>query len=146
MKQIKLYGKHGEGKIALVDDADYAIISAWRWYVDNKGYSYREKSGNKRVFMPQLIMGKYPIDKPEIDHLNANKLDNRRENLRFCTSGENRQNRRKYQNNKSGFLGIFWHKQGKKWMARIHQNKKPIYLGLFSNLQDAKKAVKKAKS
>ena len=146
MKKIKLIGKHGNGKTAFVDDTDYPTLSFWRWYVDNKGYAYREKSGSQRIFMHRLIMGDYPKGKTETDHRNANKIDNRKENLRFCTNAENRQNRRRYRNNKSGYLGIFWHKQGKKWMARIYSNKKPHYLGLFSSLRKATEAVKKAKT
>jgi len=142
---IALKGKQGNGKFATIDDSERERVAIFSWYVDSKGYAYREHSGIKRIFMHQFIMGDYPKDKPEIDHKNADKLDNRHENLAFCTSSENRANRRKYRNNKSGYQGVQWHKQGKKWMARVYINKISYYLGLFSDIEDAVKEVAKSK-
>ena len=85
--------------------------------------------------------GKWP--KSEIDHINGNKLDNRKNNLRFCNNNENRLNILKYKSNTSGHKGVFWHKQGKKYMSRIRHNHKMIYLGLFKTAKQASKAYKK---
>ena len=145
MRKLFLFGKHGNNKSAIVDDDVFLSVSSFRWYVDNKGYPYQEKTGRNRLFLHQFIMGEYPDGKSEIDHINGDKLDNRRENLRFCTSQENRNNRRKYKNNRSGVLGVQWHKLGKKWMARISRNQKPVYLGLFSTIEQAREAIEKAK-
>lgn len=141
MRYLFVAGK--SGVFALVDDEDYERLIPFVWYTDSKGYVYRAKSGKKRIFLHQFIMGTYPEGKPEIDHINGNKRDCRRENLRFCTSAENRANRQKYRSNKSGYKGVQWHKQGQKWMARVYKNKRPHYLGLFATALKAHEAIQK---
>ena len=76
----------------------------------------------------------------QVDHINMNTLDNRRENLRICTSAENSRNKGKCKRNKSGFKGVDWQKQLKKWRAQIQYNYKTIHLGLFSSPELAHKA------
>ncbi len=71
------------------------------------------------------------------DHINGNKLDNRRENLRVCTLAENNRNRTIYKNNKSGFKGVYWSRADKKWRAQIKINNRMIYLGIFDDLLEA---------
>ena len=64
-----------------------------------------------------------------VDHINGNKLDNRKENLRKCTRSQNFANRKKYTNNTSGYKGVSKH--GNKWQADIQINGKSKYLGIF---------------
>ena len=80
-----------------------------------------------------------------VDHINHNTLDNRKENLRICTYKENSENRNVQKNSKSGIRGIFWNKQISKWVAKIGHNYKHIIIGYFSNIEDAEKAVIKAR-
>lgn len=145
MKQIPLSGKCGIGKVTLISDEDYKSVSGFLWYMDSKGYPYREKCKEKRVFLHQFIMGVYPKGKTEIDHINGKKLDNRRSNLRFCTNAENRLNRTKYKTNTSGYRGVMYHKIAKKYMARVYINNKTHYLGLFKTKEEANKAVEETK-
>jgi hypothetical protein len=145
MRKILLQRKNRDSMYAKVDDAEYPYIILHNWRVDNKGYSYMAKPKGKRIFMHQFIMGKYPDGKTEIDHINGDKLDNRKENLRFCTSQENRHNRHMYKNNKSGYIGVQRHRQCNRWLARIYRNKKSIYLGLFFTPEQASFAVQKAR-
>ncbi len=72
-----------------------------------------------------------------IDHINGNGLDNRIQNLRLATQQENQRNQQKPIKNKSGFRGVTWHNQAKKWKARIKINYKEKHLGLFIELTDA---------
>ena len=72
-------------------------------------------------------------DKLEIDHKNGNTLDNRFDNLRIATHGNNQKNCKKYKTNISGFKGVCWSKQYKKWNARIQVNNKQINLGCYNN-------------
>ena len=139
---IKLTGKRGVGKTAQVDSSDYAQVTKYRWYLDIRGYSYKKGLNKNRLFMHQFIMGAYPDGKPEIDHIDGNKLNNRRGNLRFCTRAENSNNRRKYKNNTSGYKGISWNKQAKKWQCRLCFNSKAHYIGLYSDIKEAIIAVK----
>jgi hypothetical protein len=86
------------------------------------------------------VTGKWP--KTQIDHINGNKSDNRFENLREATNGQNRANTKN--NNKHGLKGIkhlHWMKPGTRcWQAQITHNKKVIYLGCFYTKEEAHSA------
>ena len=64
-----------------------------------------------------------------VDHINGNKLDNRKSNLRFCTRVQNRMNVTKYKNNKSGYKGVYWDKSHNIWRASITYNGRTVGLG-----------------
>jgi hypothetical protein len=72
-----------------------------------------------------------------LDHINGIRNDNRIENLRVATRPQNQMNLKKFANNSSGCSGVYWHKQGNKWAARIQVNYKSKHLGLFSVIEDA---------
>jgi hypothetical protein len=82
----------------------------------------------------------------QVDHINKNTLDNRRCNLRVCTSSENQMNRGKTKANTSGFKGVNCEKRKKrkKYRARITADKKTFYLGNFEKVSDAGAAYKEA--
>jgi hypothetical protein len=69
-----------------------------------------------------------------VDHINGNKLDNRRANLRLCNSSENSRNRSLASINTSGYKGVTWHKQTQKWQAQIEVNGRNIHLGLHQSV------------
>lgn len=73
-----------------------------------------------------------------IDHVNGNPTDNRIANLRLATPAENQRNRRRQNNNTSGYKGVHRH-QGM-WRARIAVNGRHISLGLYHNPEDAHRA------
>jgi len=82
------------------------------------------------------IIGAFPTS--EVDHINSVRNDNRWINLRDATRSVNCQNLRKPPaNNTSGYLGVAWHKQSKKWHAKIMVNSKQISLGLFDDACEA---------
>lgn len=72
-----------------------------------------------------------------IDHIDHNGLNNAILNLRDSTHMENQQNRPMQKNNTSGFTGVSWKSKLKKWQVQINFNKKRVYGGVFSNLNDA---------
>jgi hypothetical protein len=76
-------------------------------------------------------------DAKQINHINGNGLDNRRENLRSVTSAENHRNSRKRTRATSQFKGVHWLVQGKKWRAMIYVNGKQRHLGCFARETDA---------
>lgn len=82
----------------------------------------------------------------EIDHINCIKDDNRIENLRACTRVQNQCNHRIRSDNKSGYKGVSWSVDRKKWVAMININKKQVNLGRFDKIEDAIEAVNKARS
>ena len=80
----------------------------------------------------------------QIDHINQIRSDNRIENLRLATRSQNGSNRPKQKDNTSGYKGVSWSKQHKKWVAQIIKNKKLIYLGLFATPEVASQAYNAA--
>lgn len=80
-------------------------------------------------------------NKKEIDHINHNRLDNRKENLRECSSEENGRNKSKRSGTYSKFLGVT--KSRKKWMAQIEKDGKSTYLGVFDSEYEAAKVYDK---
>ena len=75
-----------------------------------------------------------------IDHINHDKSDNRKSNLRMCTVAQNNFNKGLSKNNTSGIIGVYWSKKDRKWRSRIMINRKSISLGMFNNLEDAIRA------
>ena len=92
--------------------------------------------------MHRIIL-RTPLGK-ETDHLNRNKLDNQRKNLRICTHRENARNRGILTSNTSGIKGVYWDKQKEKWRVLLHTGKKRISLGLFKTKAEAKVAYNTA--
>jgi hypothetical protein len=88
--------------------------------------------------MHRLIMNA-PTDR-QVDHVNGDRLDNRRANLRLATQRENSANTRKRSSNKSGVKGVVWDKARKKWAAYIKVNYRSIGLGRFDTIDAAAEA------
>src|SRR5580693_5939275 len=90
MKVIEL----NKGQVAIVDDEDFLELAQYCWVVDSKGYARRKtlgKRNGKVIKMHREIM-KPESSKIYVDHINGNKLDNRRSNLRFASHAENAAN------------------------------------------------------
>lgn len=137
MKRIKLGGKLL--KYALVDDDMFEYLNQWHWGY-SRGYALRDKVNIKgipkgKIFMHRVIM-QTPVGM-ETDHKNGNKADNRRENLRICTKGQNNANRGLAANNTSGYKGVTWDKNRNKWFAQTKLAQKKINLGRFSTKEEA---------
>ena len=139
-----LSGEYGigftsKGESFLFDLNDYNLIKDYCWWVGGDGYvSSRKNSNDKIVKMHRLLM---KSKKDEVvDHINRNRLDNRKENLRKCTLTENARNISIQKNNKSGITGVRFNKQLNKWTAEIKVNYKKICLGTFDTKEEAAKA------
>lgn len=76
----------------------------------------------------------------EVDHINHNPADNRKENLRIVEHYKNITYSKTRTDNTSGRKGVYWDKSRQKWMASITYNKKTYYLGRFDDFEDAVKA------
>ena len=78
------------------------------------------------------------------DHIDGNKLNNTRRNIRFITNIDNFKNRGLSKANTSGYPGVFWYKTNKKWIAYITVKRKRIYLGSFATVDEAIESRKEA--
>lgn len=143
MKKIKLT----QNKYALVDNEDYGFLNKFSWrYNSSEGYARTNFAVNigkrKDVGMHRLVIN--PFTEYQIDHINGNKLDNRKQNLRVCTQKENIFNRKPLHNKSSKYKGVGFYKRTKQWQARITINGKLIHLGMFSTEKEAALVYNKA--
>jgi hypothetical protein len=132
-KKIYLRGKY-KHLFVLVDYENYEWLNQFKWYFHNLGYASNGRMG----YMHRLI-----IDNPEgyeTDHINHNKLDNRKCNLRSVTRSENQRNKGIQHNNTSGVSGVRWDKQRDRWKVSFNIDKKIINVGYFKNKISAIKA------
>lgn len=145
MKRISLT----QGQFATVDNADFEWLNQWKWHAllrRNGKFHARRTVGahpnQKQIYIHRIIFG--ATSGEQIDHKNGNSLDNRRRNLRRCSTSQNSCNRGAPRTNTSGFKGVSWHKQLSMWRARIGVCSRDIYLGLFSSAVAASRAYKAA--
>lgn len=143
MKKIPLRGKNGTGKFAMVDDEDFELVNQWKWSVGGAGYPtgsvYVESRGRKWP----VLMHRYLLSTPkgmEADHINGDKLDNRRRNIRNCTPLQNMVNRGLTKLNTSGYKGVSWDESRKKWAVRIKIEGKTTHIGRYTNIETAARA------
>lgn len=115
---------------AIIDLEDFDRVKNHKWYLSNLGY-VRTKT-KIDVALHHFVLNVVPKKGKYIDHKNMNKLDNRKNNLRFCTKGENSANSKLRIDNKTGFKGIFEYKPNK-WEARIGKK----HIGVFSSPREA---------
>lgn len=142
MRLIKLT----RGLEAIVDDDVYEEIMKHKWHTLKTGYAARSSGGRKNkkmVYMHRAIM-KADIG-ISVDHINGNKLDNRRENLRLCSHSENCRNSKKPKcTATSKYKGVYWDKTKNAWAARIKKDYIGIFLGRYPTEIDAARAYNQA--
>ena len=73
----------------------------------------------------------------EVDHIDGNYYNNKIDNLRLATHGENQRNRKLQINSTSGRTGVCWYKRYQTWVGYIYVDKKRIHLGSFTDKEDA---------
>lgn len=124
-----------------VDTADYEDLAKYRWVRQPRGYAEATVNG-KRTLLHRYLMK--PDGKNEVDHINNDRLDNRRGNLRIATRAENARNVSRGKSNTSGCKGVHHIKGLKSYRAVIWVDNKRIHLGYFKNIEDAAEAYNKA--
>jgi hypothetical protein len=156
MKKIALT----KGKVALVDDIDFAWLGQWKWSYVNSGYAVRGRRHNGRNHMLLMHreflvrMGVELSDEDYGDHINHDRLDNRRSNLRAATPTQSNCNLPT--TNKHGYRGIVYHpfcyrgskryERKKPWQSRISVpgRKRPLSLGYYATSEEAARAYDEA--
>ncbi len=105
---------------AAIDACD-ANLADFPWYLGSRGYAmrqYKENGRNRAEFLHRRVLGLKPDDPREADHINRDKLDNRRVNLRAVTRSQNEQNKL-HPPGSSGYKNVVWYGRANRWAARL---------------------------
>lgn len=125
----------GEGKCAWIDVSDLDLCAPYRWrpVLGNRVF-YAVASIAKRMPVPMHRLIMKPRAGMVVDHINGDGLDNRRSNLRVCTTAQNvrNQNVREDDNKTSQFKGVYRDHDVGRWRAHIQHDGDGICLGSFS--------------
>lgn len=123
----------------LIDEEDIPKISKYSWHIASNGYVTSDQRDRKNKTGKVVRLHRHLMDFPNesIDHINQNKLDNRKENLRLCDNSTNALNRGAQSNSKSGYKGISWCKQKNKWRVAANLKGKQHHLGFYTTLETA---------
>lgn len=136
--EVVMLGRSGQERArAVIDVADVPIVSGARWHLNAGGYACTGVLRDGRpadLTMQRAILGDVP-DGLWIDHINGNRLDNRRANLRAVTPEQNTQNRRGF--GSSGHRNVYWQESHQAWMVAVRHNDKLHHGGRFKNINDA---------
>ena len=142
MKEIQLT----QGKIAIVDDDDFENYGHFSWYAYNghRNFYARRNLRLDENTRTSIVLHR-EIMKPGpgfwVDHINHNTLDNRRSNLRICTPQQSAMNHDPLKfKTTSGFPGVTWDKDRKKWSAQICINRNKKHIGQYLDKNEAHKA------
>lgn len=137
-----------DGHIVLVDDDDFSYVSLYDLYINKGGYVFcklKKKYRNMGLFssmaLHKVLMYPYKTGRGiVVDHINGNKLDNRKKNLRVCTHRENMMNRKahsSYANKETSsiYKGVCWSNTVNKWMVQLsdYENGRRGHIGYFTD-------------
>lgn len=150
MKTIKLT----QGKETIVDDDIFQFINQWNWYyqVDRKGidgYAIRRATSIELSEKPNTVVRMHnviccPPEGFEVDHINGNKLDNRKINLRIVNRSQNSQNKPVGRKNTTGYKGVSFRKDCGKYRVNIVVNYKTFPLGNYFTAKEGARAYNAA--
>jgi hypothetical protein len=136
-----------EGVFAIIDREDADQILSYRWHVNSRGYVVRHRRSSDPPGAQWVRMHREICPTPgdhQIDHINRNKLDNRRSNLRPATRRENKGNIGLLRTNTSGFRGVSWRSDTGMWLACIWIHGRNRHIGRFTIKEDAARAYDQA--
>lgn len=136
-----------KGQKTIVDDCDEHFLS-WKWRAQQNHHGFYavrsecSKENEVACFLHHAILGR-PLFGLQIDHINGNSLDNRRQNLRIVTNRQNCSNQKHHRGEKkksSSYVGVSWSKNAGKWRAYISFDGTQRHLGYYLTQEDASKA------
>ena len=131
---------------AIVDATDALLVGQWAWHMNDSGYAARFCPIAKRSLrMHRILLGLNIGDESQGDHINRNRLDNRRCNLRIVTRGGNAQNVPSRHGSTSSHRGVYWDKSRHKWQACVRIDGKKVTLGRFSDEAQAARIARDAR-
>ncbi len=127
---------------ATIDQADEATVNQTRWHLHD-GYAIRRSDDGRTVRMHRQIVA--PDPGLEVDHINGDRLDNRRSNLRAVTHAQNQQNLTARTGCSSVFRGVSLCRQTGRWKASLCVGYKQLWVGRFGTELAAAQAVETAR-
>lgn len=129
-----------QGKVALVDDADFEWLSRFNWCAVKTGKTFYavRRDGRHPVLMHRVILS--ASDDVDVDHRDLDGLNNTRANLRLASRSQNMANISKYESNRSGFKGVSWHASHGAWRANITVEWRQYHIGYFDTPEAAARA------
>lgn len=121
----------------LVDADNQGLVYQYYIQLNCSGYPQTRTQGEKQ-YLHRIVMQTNEM----IDHINGNRLDNRRENLRITTPSLNGLNKLYFSRNTSGVIGVSWSLQEQKWRARItfQGQERNKYFDSFEQAVECRKA------
>lgn len=137
-----------KGKYAMVDNEDFDRVKDINWSLKNSGYYGKTYASNTLYGGIHNFIMRTPKGMCT-DHINGDTLDNRKSNLRVCTTQQNNMNQRIQcrKNKTSKYKGVSLCKVTyKSWIAQVYINRKRIYLGRFKSEEEAALAYNKKSS
>lgn len=154
-----LYGKTtiplSKGQVATISPEDHAFLARYTWHavkMRSGYYAYRTVQKRKGSTYPCGMhievarrMGLAPSRHWQIDHINHNTLDNRRENLRIATPSQQTCNQSLRRDNATGVKGVSFNKHTGRYEAYVAVGRKRRFHKLFDTLEEAATAVKEAR-
>ena len=134
--RMSLYDKHGfkRQEEVIIDSEDHGIVFGKKWCFNDNGYVSSSSDG-EFIRLHRLIMGVNGTSQ-RIDHIDRDPLNNRKENLRFCTQQQNCCNRKVNKGNRSGYKGVEMVNENS-WRVSISAKNKKYYLGTYNDKHDA---------
>lgn len=128
-----------------IDKDDYEKCKNFTWRINKQGY-IETRYYSKRIFLHRYVMNVHNEKwiNNNIDHINHDKLDNRKLNLRIVTSSQNTMNSTVRKDNSLGLKGITLRKDCNRYEVHICKNGISYYLGLYETLEKAIKIRKDA--
>ena len=128
------------GDSFFIDREDFVKVSAYTWHKGKRGYpiahtSRKDVDGHKTITLHRYLLG-FPQN-CDIDHIDGNKMNNRRSNLLICSHQQNSFNQKMRNTNTSGYYGVSQMKSCGRYEAYIHVDGKKKYLGLYKTAEEA---------
>lgn len=137
--EIEITNRKNETTKVIIDLDDVDKVKQYNWCILKSGYVVNGTNG--------LYLHRYIMDcntNEVVDHINNDKLNNKKSNLRVCKQSDNAKNKSKSKKNTTGVTGVYIDKRTGKYYAIIQYNYKQIYLGTYETIEGAIEARKQA--